>query len=191
MFINKYILPLGIIFNKDEESNIKDFEEKGKDKIALWIVFSIICNLIPLIISFIFSIFLNGPSKFLWFLNNGSLPIVSYGIIISSVLFLLDTTKPPFETLKKKTLGIAIILLFMNISLFVFLTSNQDKQFSNIKLIALFSLSLLMFIYTYKISKIMIVMQKDNINYGDSLIKTRDKVKDIESKQNDEDINYG
>lgn len=193
------------IFSKEEQKVLNQFKEQevAKDEISLFNILNVLGNLLPLIIAFVMSILLFdmrdsaienskdiglNPSSIIRLLNNGSLPLISYSIILSTIIFLLDKTDPNHEGLRKKLLGISVLLLFISISLYTMLTS-LSMLISLEGHWFLWLVSVTLFSFTINVSKFMILLQKKVVDsYNDTINNAREKISGVDDNFEQNDI---
>lgn len=176
------------IYNKEKE--------KCQDSLSVWFTLSVLVNILPVIVAFLFNIAQNNVGDWIFFANSGAVSLVGYNIVISAIFYLLDATKVPHENLKKKLLGIGILMLFLNISLFTFQATNT-WNLNCIVLYVTFGLSLLFLILTIASSRYMVVLQKEIIgerkDHLQSVNRTRETLHQKSStrgKGDTDDVEY-
>ena len=186
--------------SKDELLGLKQNQdhEVAKIEISLFKILNILGNLLPLIIAVGISLLLfhtkneNEDNSItvnyvVQIFNNGSLPLICYSLILSSIIFLLDKTEPSQEALRKKVLAIAVLLLFISISLYTLLTAQSDS-ISDLGHIILLLLSIALFCFTIDISKCMILLQKKIVEgFDKSVTNARAIVKEPTSVNIEDD----
>ncbi len=174
-----------VFLNKEERNFLEFYSKRGKDTLSVWYIFALAGNILPVIIAFGINALINGTCNWLKYINNGAIPLVSYGIIISGIYYLIESTKPDHEFLKKKVLGIAIILLFISISLFTFL-SLTNIPLSRCKLELMLALSIIFGLFAAEISSIMVLMQKSIVQgYDETVDRSRAEVTKEEKGEDD------
>lgn len=185
-----------ILLTKRERSKLEEIynkeSEKCKDSLSVWFTFAVIGNLLPVIVAFALNLVINDDSRWLEYLNNGTISLVGYNIVISAIFYLLDTTKPSHESLKKKVLGIGIIMLFLNISMFTFQAT--ALSFMTCMVLGLsFLISLFLLSFTTASGRYMVILQKEIVgapkDHGEVVKQTRQKVSE-EPSDSDEGIEY-
>jgi len=167
-----------LFLSADEFMALKQSQEHevAKGEISLFKILNIFGNLLPLIIAIGISLLLFHTKDenidksiscdyIIKISNNGSLPLICYSLILSSIIFLLDKTEPSQESLRKKVLAISVLLLFISISLYTLLTAQSDSISDNGHIL-LFGMSILLFWFTIIISKCMILLQKKIVEGG-------------------------
>jgi uncharacterized membrane protein YadS len=98
---------------------------------------------------------------------------------------LLDSTQPALEVIRKKVLGISIILLFVNISLLTLLTVNQNTL-GVIRTMIIFIATILFLCLSIYAGRTMVMLQKSIINnFRDTVDKTRKNVTTPTNKEDD------
>lgn len=167
------------MLSKDEQSVVAQISErqKSKDSISIWFLYSVYGSLLPIILTVILSFLTLSNPVFYKIVNNGSVSLIAYSIIISAVFYLLDSTQPSFETIRKKILGYAILTLFINISIYTILNIFGDRL-SGIAQFILLILSICFLWGSIHISKFMVILQESVINdYKKSMEDERKNVK--------------
>jgi uncharacterized membrane protein YadS len=172
-------------FTSAERDELNRYKEVARGSLTVWFIFSILGSLLPVIIAFITNLLINNPCNWLQYINNGAIPIVSYSIIVSAIFYLLDSTQPALEVIRKKVLGISIILLFVNISLLTLLTVNQNTL-GVIRTMIIFIATILFLCLSIYAGRTMVMLQKSIINnFRDTVDKTRKNVTTPTNKEDD------
>ncbi|SKB62653.1 hypothetical protein SAMN05660226_02323 [Parapedobacter luteus] len=157
--------------------------EKGKEEISLFKIYSFWGSILPIFIAIGMSILLENSRRIdilyiLRLLNNGSLPLVLYSISISVFMFLLDKTNPKYLNLRKKILGLSILLLFLNASLYTFLTA-LGQQLHLCGQIFILVFTILIGVNVWNTTKTMILLKKRVVkSYFKSFNNIRENIRE-------------
>ncbi|MDF1518108.1 MAG: hypothetical protein P1P79_09185 [Lutibacter sp.] len=120
-------------FNKDQSDRIDTLKSKNLESYKTWLIFSVSLPLATYLISVILNFLINGFCKWGEIMNNGSLSIISFGIISSGIPYILEKLQKDdivIEDLRKRVMAISVLLMFLSSAWFVFQTTSV-QQFSN------------------------------------------------------------
>ena len=131
----------------------------AKETLKTWLIYTGLGNLLPVLIAFFINMMINPVINWMTYLNNGSISIVAYNMLISSVFYLQETTISDTDSLRKKILGIGSLLLFINISLFTLQTTSFGQIGPYKNYITLFA-AFVFLILSYNSGRIMVILQK-------------------------------
>lgn len=154
------------IFKRDNSSELKE-------ELVTWKLITIILPIVTFMVAVILNIITNvhAPERFFSFLNNGSLPIISFGIITSGMPYLLEQLKefPEFHTIRRRVMAIALFFIFLSASLYILQTLLiLSSQFSCVANLILLGASIYVFLFSRSIGVKMFVLQSKNIqSYGE------------------------
>lgn len=176
-------------FNEKNKENIdkiltEDKNKELKEELVTWKLITVMLPLVTFSVVLILNILTNidEPNRFYSFLNNGSLPIISFGIITSGMPYLLEQLKefPEFHTIRRRVMAIALFFLFLSASLYIlqtlFIISNQLSCITNFILLVA---SLYVFLFSKSIGVKMFVLQSKNIEpFFDSINNKRNELMD-------------
>ena len=174
-------------FSKENSENIdKIFRETNdkylKDEFVTWKLITCMLPLVPFIFVLAINILtnLNSETLFYSFVNNGSLPIISFGIISSGMPYLLEKLGefPEYHSIRRRIMVISIIFLFLSSALYIvqtlYILSLYLTCISNA--LSLF-LSLYIYLFSNSIGYKMFILQSKNIPSFDE--KLKEKVEDL------------
>lgn len=155
-------------FTDEQKKTLQIIRKDNNEELKSWVIFT---AFLPLT-TFVFAACVNALlSKYFldeWskFLNNGSLPIISFGIVSSALSYLVDkltgNNNTVFE-LRKRVTAIALVLLFITSSLFIL----QSLAFIAIPIwahIIVLLVSILFTIYSVQLGKLMFILQSSFAN---------------------------
>lgn len=178
-------------FNKEQEATLHDIKNDNLEELKSWTLFTVV---LPLT-TFTVAVFINSLlskcflSEWSKFLNNGSLPIISFGIISSALSYLVDKLSGNNNTifeLRKRVTAVAVLLLFITSSLFI-LQSASFVEISPIIQLIILIVSILFTIYSVQLGKLMFILQSSFANAF--ITKQEQSVQDIQRGLNDEFAN--
>lgn len=115
-------------FSKENKESIdkifRDTEDKYlKDEFVTWKLITCMLPLVPFVFVLALNILTNLDSKNLFysFVNNGSLPIISFGIISSGMPYLLEKLGefPEYHSIRRRIMVTSIIFLFLSSALYI------------------------------------------------------------------------
>ena len=164
------------------EINTYRDSEIGREEVSLLNIFSLWGNLLPILIALGMSILLMDNRKYaeldtiniIRLINNGSIPLICYSIILSGVGFILDKTTPEHPALRRKVLGIGILLLFISVTLYTLLTS-LNSTIKDTGHFVLLLISVFVMYNAVKITYTMVLLQNKVVNdFAKSVKKSRD-----------------
>ena len=176
-------------FNEKSKENIKSIliDAKNTDLLNEFITWKLITVFLPLV-TFALALILNvatnlaDTSKFLSYFNNGSLPIISFGILTSGMPYLLEQLQdyPDFHIIRRRVMSVALIFLFLSASLYILQTLTiLNSQINILTNWLFFALSLLTFITSSSIGYKMFLLQSKNaIKFEEEMSKNVEKLED-------------
>lgn len=183
-------------FNDKNKINLNKIASSDKNKAFKeeLITWKLITVYLP-IVTFISVIFLNLITNldklelFFSFVNNGSLPIISFGIITSGMTYLLERLEefPDFYSIRRRVMAVSLIFLFLSAVLYILQTllvisatmsciSNGIILFISIW-VFLFAKSLGVKMFTLQSKNVSLSFDEDMKNSIDSL---KDSLNDID-----------
>lgn len=151
-----------LLLNNDQKDKILKLGEDNKVEYKTWFIFSIVLPLAPFIISILISFLLVGNFKWGLIINNGSLPIISYGFITSGIVYLMERINNKeliHYQLRERIMSFSVLFLFLNSAIFIFETTNKELL-TTIQHQIILVFSLLVFYYSLQTSKVMFLLQK-------------------------------
>lgn len=129
LMINK-LTNVIFVFNKEQSDILTNIQANSSTRsdFRTWTQITICLPLLTFLVAVGFN-FLLAPSccyireNWLKFLLNGSIPIISFGIISSGVSYLMETLNtdlPSVQSMRKRVMGIALMFLFLTSVLYIF-----------------------------------------------------------------------
>lgn len=176
-------------FSKDNKDKInKIFEEEInkdiKDEFVTWKLITCFLPLVPFVCVLLINILTNLESSALFytFLNNGSLPIISFSIISSGMPYLLEKLGeyPEYHTIRRRIMAVSIIFLFLSSALYIVQTLYVLGFYINCltNFISLF-LSVYIYLFSNSVGYKMFILQSKNISsFDEGLISEVEGLKD-------------
>ena len=139
-----------------------------KGELVTWKLITVILPVVTFLVVLILNITTNidKPVLFLQFMNNGSLPIISFGILTSGMPYLLEQlqTYPDFHVIRRRVMAIAMIFLFLSASLYTLQTLHIINQSLNCwTSLLLLVASIYVFFFSSTIGFKMFALQSRNI----------------------------
>lgn len=156
--------------NKNDLNNIisNDKNKELPDEFITWKLITVFLPLLTFLLVFILNVATNICyfEKYLAFLNNGSLPIISFGILTSGMPYLLEVmeNRPDYHIVRRRVMSIAMFFLFLSASLYILQTLSIIQDSLSVLtciLIALFSIYI--FLSSNSIGYKMFLLQTKNI----------------------------
>lgn len=136
-----------------------------RKKAVQWFQYSVLMNLAPFLISFLISYCID-PSNIYCFVNNGSLPIIAFGILATNMVYLIENIPNGRETyisLKSSTMNFSIIIVFLAAILYIF-QSNFLNHFTQRYLSISLYISLFILVMSIVFGKKMFLLQNKLIS---------------------------
>lgn len=185
-----------LFFFKDSQK--KEFtkilrHQNNKTLIDEFITWKLITVFLPLI-TFLFVVFFNilssnlGPENYYSFFNNGSLPIIAFGIITSGMPFLLEQLEgyPDLYSVRRRVMAVGLIFLFLSASIYIIQTlSIIASSLNSITNFIISIVSICVFYISSSVGYKMFILQSKNIKAYDEVVK--EGVKDLTSATSDLD----
>ena len=160
-------------FHENEKKSLNDLlsNKKKSGLIEEFITWKLITAYLPaftFILAFFFNFITNKYNypNFYTFFNNGSLPIISFGIITAGMPYLMEQLKdfPEFHLIRRRVMAIALVFLFLTATLYILQTLNVlSKTYDEFTNIAITTLSILGFIFSLSIGYKMFLLQSTTI----------------------------
>lgn len=191
-----YILTDWFFFFGDKDKKNLDSilqNDKNKGLLEEFITWKLITVYLPLI-TFLLVVILNlltntfDANCFYSYMNNGSLPIISFGIITSGMPYLLEQLKdfPDYQSARRRVMAISLFFLFLSASLYVIQTfSIISPLLNNLTKLLILIFSIYVFLFSSSIGYKMFLLQSKNITTYEEDVK--DKVKDLKDSVEDLD----
>jgi hypothetical protein len=172
-----------LFLNDEQENHLSTLKTENNIPFITWILFSIILPLAPFLISILINFLLIGFCDWGKILNNGSLPIISYGFITAGIVYIMEkinNDNPVVFQLRERIMPIAVLLLFINSSIFILQTSVKETLNGTQHLIVLLT-SAIVFYFSLRVSQNMFFLQR-KIADGDYAKDLRDEANNIHGK---------
>ncbi|RBN49470.1 hypothetical protein [Flavobacterium psychrolimnae] len=179
-----------------EEKNKEDLKKilhdnKNKDLLNEFVTWKLITVFLPLV-TFLLVLVLNiitnlyETEKYFSFLNNGSLPIISFGVLTSGMPYLLEQLEsfPEYHVVRRRVMSVALFFLFLSASLYILQTlSVISNNLSCLMNFILLILSIYVFFFSSSIGYKMFILQTKNIkDFGVNMV---DKVEGLQNALSD------
>ena len=151
-----------LFLNAEQENYLVSLRRENKVSFITWILFSIILPLAPYIISVLINFLLTGFCNWGKIINNGSLPIISYGFITAGIVYIMEKIKNDnliIFQLRERIMPVAVLLLFLNSSIFILETSVKDTL-NTIQHAIVLVVSLFIFYFSLRVSQNMFFLQR-------------------------------
>ena len=158
--------------NKEDINKILADKSKNKDLLSEFITWKLITVFLPLL-TFVIVLFLNlitsysASNNYFSFINNGSLPIISFGILTSGMPYLLEQLQdyPEYHVVRRRVMSIALFFLFLSATLYILQTLTiLQSGFSCFTNWILLILSVYVFLFSNTVGYKMFLLQSKNIN---------------------------
>jgi hypothetical protein len=173
-------------FSEDHKAKIDQLRNENTESLKTWGVFTVILPLLPFFFSVFIHFLIYGAQDWTKMLT-GSIPIISFGIVCSGITFLMEKLEIKGDDelimqIKKRIMAVAVSMLFLTASLFIFenlaerLFNNScplifQAQYSILLMLSLFCLCL-----SARIGQNMFLVQKQLVekNYGNQVLEETD-----------------
>jgi hypothetical protein len=148
---------------------IEKLTASNKHKLQKWFYITVLLNLGPFVFSALFEFF-TRRSNFLCLLNNGSLPILSIGVLATNLVYLNENvpeisnknTRDGIDGLKSKIFVVSVLILIVSAALY-FAQSNFIGSFNSIQLRYSLIASAVLFVYAISCGRKMFLLQKETM----------------------------
>ena len=160
-----------------------------RKKTVQWFLISVLLNLVPFLVSILIA-YLTDPDNLLCFINNGSLPIIAFGIVATNLVYLIEnisTERETYSNLKNSTLIFSVILIFPAAILYVF-QSNLLEHFTPVHLKISLWVSIFIFIMSVVMGKKMFLLQNKLVSLFEERFK--DQMDKLQVVPNNSDIKF-
>ncbi|TDB60407.1 hypothetical protein [Arundinibacter roseus] len=163
-----------------EQKNILDILRiNNASKAQKWFYVSVILNLVPFILASLLEAYLHNDNLNC-FLNNGTLPILSFGIIATNFFYLMENIpdnlkegKELYENMKLKVSVVGIVILFTTTIMYIF-QSNFINNYKPEHYLVSFFVSLILFFYSISCAKKMFLLQNSMLeDYANAISNTK------------------
>jgi hypothetical protein len=182
-------------FNEEQSNNINKVANnpKFKSDFKTWIIISVALPFLTyLFAAFINFLLGNGLCTFMdnWhkILINGSLPIISFGIISSGVPFLMDEVtgaNSPYQKIRKRVMSVALLFLFLTSGLYILQTLEiVVDNLSQAASIIIFFFSIYITAFSISVGFKMYLLQGSILsNIGETIVDNRnDLIQGLQSQ---------
>lgn len=158
-FTNRHRNNLMALVAEDDENEIPG-ELINYKLISVWL------PVVPYAIVTLLNILINIHAISTWFafVNNGSLPIISFGIVSAGMPYLLEKLEeyPNFYVMRRRVMGVSLVFLFLTAAMYIFQTISGLKLNILTNVVSLI-LSLYIFLFCASIGYKMFILQSKNI----------------------------
>jgi formate-dependent nitrite reductase membrane component NrfD len=129
-------------------------------------------NLAPFVISILIEVSI-APDNIKCFLNNGSFPIIAFGIVSTNLIYLIEnisTEREEYASLKSRTMVYSSIIIFLAAILYIF-QSNFLESFTPSQLFYSTWAGIIILIFAIAIGKKMFLLQNKLIGLFEDTFK--------------------
>ncbi|MER0441598.1 hypothetical protein [Emticicia sp. W12TSBA100-4] len=170
--------------SEKQKNLIYSLQQNNSSQSQKWFFIVVVLNLFPFIIASIIERILHSDN-FLCFLNNGSIPILSFGILATNFFYLIENVpendpeyREIYENMKLKVTVVTIILLFISTILYIF-----QSNFINYFLPQYYTLSIVIstVILIYSVSggrKMFLLQNKFLLDFATTIDVTKKQLDD-------------
>lgn len=160
------------------------------DEFITWKLITVFLPLITFLFVVLFNILSNilEPAKYYSFFNNGSLPIIAFGIITSGMPYLLEQLEgyPDLYSVRRRVMAVGLIFLFLSASVYIIQTlSIITTKLDNLTNFIIAVMSICIFFISCSVGYKMFILQSKNLKAYDEVVK--DGVKNLTSATSDLD----
>jgi len=177
-------------FNEEQELKVNQLRTDNYENFKTWFIFTAFLPLLPFIIAVLIHVLIDGMTNWGKTINNGSIPIISFGIVSSGIIFLMEKLKKDdyiIEHIKRRVMAIAVVLLFLTASLFIFenlidklfVSEDQCLFINSLQHGAMFIASLVCLWFSIRIGQNMFFLQKqiiDKDNYSSNMFSETNEI---------------
>ena len=165
-----------LIPDSSQQSLIVSLVNSNKHKLQKWFYITVLLNISPFLVSVMFEAAVNSGNV-LCILNNGSLPILTIGILATNLVYLNENTpdisnkneREGIDGLKGKVLVVAVLILIVSAFLY-FAQSNFVNSFNGNQLKYSLYTSVILFVYSVSCGRKMFLLQKETMkDYKDAM----------------------
>lgn len=189
--INFWLWNWIFIPSNEQKNLITGLRDNNHHQSQTWFFMTVILNLGPFLVAVILERIIH-PDNILCFLNNGSLPILSFGIIATNFFYLMqnmpDNTYEDikiYENIKMKIYVIGSILMFLSGILYI-LQSNFISSFYPHFYIPSIIVSVIAFIYSISSGRKMFLLQNKFLSdFAEELKSTKNKLNNKDKEYED------
>ena len=157
-----------LFLNKDLRDQLNLIQDKNKEQYKTWIIFSVIIPFATYIISIVVTFLISGLKDWEKIVNNGSLTIISLGLLTSGVPYLLeklDKHNTGIDLIRSRAMAFAMVLIFLSSAWSIFQTTSlalfSSCPFINtLQNITVLIIGIAIFAYSFCVSLNMFLLQK-------------------------------
>lgn len=166
----------------DDNRDLNDQNKELKDEFVTWKLITVFLPLLTFALALILNLLTNTPQfeTFFAFFNNGSLPIIAFGILTSGMPYLLELLEnyPDYQSVRRRVMAIALFFLFLSASLYILQTlSIVSKQLGFVSNCFMLILSIYVFLFSSSVGYKMFLLKTENIiGFADEV---KNKVNDL------------
>jgi hypothetical protein len=162
--VNFWIFNWIFVPSSEQVDRLENLKRNNLSKSQKWFFISVVLNVAPFILAGCLEAYLHSDNL-KCFLNNGTLPILSFGIISTNFFYLLENIpdnlsddKELYENMKLKITVLGIICLFIATTMYIF-QSNFLVNFGNSHYWPSIVFSIVVLIYSVSCAKKMFLLQ--------------------------------
>jgi len=189
-----YILTDWIFFfSKDNQESLTKIFDAARnrdvsDEFVTWKLIIAFLPLIPFLLVLGINISANPIDAHLFytFVNNGSLPIISFGIISSGMPYLLEQLGqyPEYHSIRRRVMAISLLFLFLSTAIYIMQTLYTISQtINNITSFVSMLFAFCIYFFSNSVGYKMFMLQSKNIDSFEDVIN--DKVDSLQSSLDD------
>lgn len=181
-----YPLEWSYSFQESQRVTLETLHRKNSNDLWSWTLVTAILPLLTFAFATIVNLLFldfnkNIVQQFGEITNNGSLPIIAFGIVSSGVSYLVERLKLEKEeeesgvfALRKRTMAVATIILFLSSGLFLLESIKViSSMFNEDHHVILFSISTLISIYAVAVGRKMFILQSNMVKNPPSRPETQ------------------
>ena len=158
-------LDSALSFNDDHGKKMERAKVINREELKPWTIFTITLPIVTFFLSAVMNVLLSqcvimDLGKIV---NNGSLPIIAFGIVSSAVSYLVEHLKdgdPDIYAIRKRVMAVSLLLLFTTASLFLFQSLNVvSERLQGFQHATIFIFSILIATYSIRLGRYMYLLQ--------------------------------
>lgn len=160
-----------LFLNEDLLKRLKNLKDSNAEQYKTWLIFSVIIPLSTYIVAIVVNVLISGLNDWEKVVNNGSLTIISLGLLTSGVPYLLEKLEKHddgIELIRGRAMALAMVLIFLSSAWSIFQTTSLALFSScpfikNIQNIITLFVGIIIFSYSVTVSLNMFLLQKKAI----------------------------
>lgn len=163
--------------------------EQNKSNGNKWVFYSFFINITPFLVAVIIQNIIS-PDEVLTLINNGTLPVLSFSIIATNFIYLIEnisSDRDIYYNIKSNLTGLSIILVLVSSILYI-LQSNFVTYFNDSNLNSSFIFSLIVLFFSLVVGKKMFLIQNKFISDFEKRFKNQ--MDSLQTIPQDNDINF-